>query len=88
MLKKLLEQGKHYGELLQGVSTMVEHVERCRRAVLVDVRQESEFEQGRAKGSVNIPLYQGIDVQNGFDLLRKAAFFFFGLSGTGEPAIS
>mmetsp|Transcript_10499 Transcript_10499/g.28832 ORF Transcript_10499/g.28832 Transcript_10499/m.28832 type:complete len:247 (-) Transcript_10499:91-831(-) len=48
-------------------------------AIIVDVRPANDFASGHIEGSVNVPLYQPITGWEPKQVLRKAAYAFFGV---------
>ncbi|KAK1419408.1 hypothetical protein QVD17_28575 [Tagetes erecta] len=53
--------------------------------VILDVRPEAEFKEGRPPGAINVQIYRLIKEWTAWDIARRVAFAFFGiLSGTEE----
>lgn len=57
------------------------------RYVLVDVRPKSAYEKAHAEGSVNVPLYQSLDMTSGAIPLKALKFIMYAANGVSpiEP---
>ncbi|CAA2965871.1 Hypothetical predicted protein [Olea europaea subsp. europaea] len=53
--------------------------------VILDVRPEAEFKEAHPPGAINVQIYRLIKEWTAWDIIRRAAFAFFGIfSGTEE----
>lgn len=64
------------------------HRAQKRKAVILDIRPEDEFERGHAEGALNAPLFRLAQTQSRGMMLKKVAFALLAMKPRGEQAPS